>query len=167
MLPLYDSWCALLVPFCRFHGHLQWTPVSLLRLFSTISSLLRVTFAMPILSQEDTNELDAGSTGQTSNASCQTPAAQQTYQRAIPRNLVNPNPPSSQNVQQTSTQRTPVKSNNDISAIGQMQSKFSFAFSSIYWYTAMMSTFTSSISLSLHLLRICALRTSLLETPVF
>ncbi|CAN9140935.1 unnamed protein product [Alternaria alternata] len=70
---------------------------------------------MPILSQEDTNELDAGSTGQTSNASCQTPAAQQTYQRAIPRNPVNPNPPSSQNVQQTSTQRTPVKSNNDIS----------------------------------------------------
>ena len=115
MLPLHDSWCTLLVPFCRFHGHLQWTPVSLLRLFSTISSLLRVTFAMPILSQEDTNELDAGSTGQTSNASCQTPAAQQTYQRAIPRNLVNPNPPSSQNVQQTSTQRTPVKPNNDTS----------------------------------------------------
>lgn len=99
MLPLYDSWCALLVPFCRFHGHLQWTPVSLLRLFSTISTLLRVTFAMPILSQEDTNELDAGSTGQTSNASCQTPAAQQIYQRAIPRNPANPNPPSSQNVQ--------------------------------------------------------------------
>ncbi|KAG9185367.1 hypothetical protein G6011_07911 [Alternaria panax] len=62
---------------------------------------------MPALSQEIVDDLNTGSARQTSNASCQTPAAQQTHQHTTSRNPINPDPPASQSAHQRFTQRNP------------------------------------------------------------